>query len=131
VITIARVYDKQSVGNSIRILVDRVWARGISKEEAGIDLWMKEIAPSSELRKWYNHEDLKWLEFKKRYFAELDEKHDIVRALLGVSNGGEITLLFSARNRAHNNAVALKEYLDKFLHDKSTIQSSPNEPPMD
>jgi len=131
VITIARVYDKQSVGNSIRILVDRVWARGISKEEAGIDLWMKEIAPSSELRKWYNHEDLKWLEFKKRYFAELDEKRDIVRALLGVSKGGDITLLFSARNRAHNNAVALKEYLDKFLHNKSTIQPSPNERPMD
>jgi len=131
VITTARVYDKQSVGNSIRILVDRVWPRGISKEGAGIDLWMKEIAPSSELRKWYNHEDLKWLEFKKRYFAELDEKRDIVRALLGVSKGGDITLLFSARNRAQNNAVALKEYLDKFLQEKSTIQPSRNGLPID
>ncbi|MHB1709192.1 MAG: DUF488 domain-containing protein [Thermoplasmataceae archaeon] len=111
-ITIARVYDNRSHAGAISVLVDRVWPRGITKEKAGVDLWMKEIAPSDELRKWFNHEDSKWTEFRSRYFAELDGKREIVRALRGISKGGDIILLFSARNIDHNNAVALKEYLE-------------------
>lgn len=114
-ITVARVYDKRGQTGAISVLVDRVWPRGIAKEKAGVDLWMKEIAPSDELRKWFNHEDSKWTEFKRRYFAELNGKMKIIRALHGVSRGGDVILLFSARNTEHNNAVALKEYLESLM----------------
>ncbi len=112
-ITVARIYGNRGQTTGITILVDRIWPRGITKEKAGVDLWMKEIAPSNELRKWFNHEDVKWSEFRERYFAELDNKREVVKALLGVTKGGDITLLFSARNSEHNNAVALKEYLER------------------
>ena len=112
-ITVARIYGNRGQITGITILVDRIWPRGITKEKAGVDLWMKEIAPSNELRKWFNHEDVKWSEFRERYFAELDNKREVVKALLGVTKGGDITLLFSARNSEHNNAVALKEYLER------------------
>ena len=114
-ITIARVYDNRSQTEAISVLVDRVWPRGVRKEKAGVDLWIKEIAPSDDLRKWFNHEDTKWTEFRRKYFAELDGKMEIVRALRGVSKGGNIVLLYSARNTVHNNAVALKEYLETHL----------------
>ncbi len=114
-ITVARVYDKRGQTGAISVLVDRVWPRGITKEKAGVDLWMKEIAPSDELRKWFNHEDSTWTEFKRRYFAELNGKMKIIRALHGVSRGGDVILLFSARNTEHNNAVALKEYLESLM----------------
>lgn len=111
-ITIARVYDKRDQAGAISVLVDRVWPRGVAKERAGIDLWIKDIAPSDKLRKWFNHEDSKWAEFRRKYFAELDGKMEIVMALRGVSEGGNVVLLYSARNTVHNNAVALKEYLE-------------------
>ncbi len=114
-ITIARVYDNRSQTEAISVLVDRVWPRGVTKEKAGVDLWIKEIAPSDDLRKWFNHEDSKWTEFRRKYFAELDGKMEIVRALRGVSKGGNMVLLYSARNTVHNNAVALKEYLETHL----------------
>lgn len=114
-ITIARVYDNRSQTEAISVLVDRVWPRGVRKEKAGVDLWIKEIAPSDDLRKWFNHEDSKWTEFRRKYFAELDGKMEIVRALRGVSKGGNMVLLYSARNTVHNNAVALKEYLETHL----------------
>jgi uncharacterized protein YeaO (DUF488 family) len=115
VITIAKVYDKRSQTGAISVLVDRVWPRGIAKEKAGVDLWLKEIAPSDKLRKWFNHEDSKWTEFRRKYFAELDGKMEIVMALRGVSEGGNLVLVYSARNTVHNNAVALKEYLETHL----------------
>ena len=114
-ITIARVYDNRSQTEAISVLVDRVWPRGVTKEKAGVDLWIKEIAPSDDLRKWFNHEDSKWTEFRRKYFAELDGKMEIVRGLRGVSKGGNMVLLYSARNTVHNNAVALKEYLETHL----------------
>lgn len=114
-ITIAKVYDKRSQTGAISVLVDRVWPRGIAKEKAGVDLWLKEIAPSDKLRKWFNHEDSKWTEFRRKYFAELDGKMEIVMALRGVSEGGNLVLVYSARNTVHNNAVALKEYLETHL----------------
>jgi uncharacterized protein YeaO (DUF488 family) len=115
VITIARVYDYRGQTGAISVLVDRVWPRGVTKEKAGVDLWIKEIAPSDDLRKWFNHEDSKWTEFRRKYFAELDGRMEIVRALRGVSKGGNMVLLYSARNTVHNNAVALKEYLETHL----------------
>jgi uncharacterized protein YeaO (DUF488 family) len=115
VITIARVYDYRGQTGTISVLVDRIWPRGVTKEKAGVDLWIKEIAPSDDLRKWFNHEDSKWAEFRIKYFSELDCKREIVRALRSVSKGGNIVLLYSARNTVHNNAVALKEYLETHL----------------
>lgn len=110
-ILLKRVYEKPSKEDGTRILVDRLWPRGISKEKARIDSWVREIGPSDDLRKWFNHEDDKWEEFKKRYFRELASKNDLVEGIK--KNKGTVTLVFSARNVEHNNAVALREYLEK------------------
>jgi len=100
-IKIKRVYDQPESGDGFRILVDRIWPRGLSKGKADVDLWLKEIAPSDELRKWFGHEPEKWPEFRQRYAAELDAKHDEVAAIR-----------FGARDDQHNNAVVLKEYIE-------------------
>ncbi len=107
-----RIYELPSSDDGERILVDRLWPRGISKEKARIDEWMKEIAPSDELRNWYRHEDAKWDEFRNRYFSELETKKELVDRLRQKSRKKDVTLLFSTRAEK-NNAVALKEYLEK------------------
>ena len=106
-IKVKRVYDKYSEDDGIRILVERLWPRGISKEDAHIDLWMKEIAPSTELRKWFNHEDNKWDEFVKRYRAELQGNSALDRLKGIIDKNNKVTLIYSAKNIAHNSAVAL------------------------
>ena len=110
-IFLKRVYEKPEKKDGTRILVDRLWPRGISKEEAKIDLWLKNIGPSNELRKWFNHEDNKWEEFRKKYFEELKDKKDLIEQIK--KQEGTVTLLFGAKNVEHNNAVAIKEYLGK------------------
>jgi uncharacterized protein YeaO (DUF488 family) len=110
-----RAYDSPEADDGHRVLVDRVWPRGISKDRAELDDWAREIAPSTELRKWFGHDPEKWHEFRKRYFRELDAKKDLVDSLLEKAGGKTITLLFGARDKEHNNAVALKEYLEKRL----------------
>lgn len=113
-IKIKRIYDKASKKNDgYRILIDRLWPRGIKKEEVHIDLWLKEIAPSAELRTWFNHEPAKWLEFKKRYFKELDHKQELLDTIHEKARAHVITLLYSAKDETHNNAVALQEYLEQ------------------
>lgn len=114
-IHIKRVYDKPSEADGLRVLVDRVWPRGMKKESAKIDRWLKEIAPSTELRKWFGHDPEKWREFKKRYFVELREQKQTLRALLDEArqHGGALTLVYSAKDETHNNAAALREYLGK------------------
>ena len=107
-----RIYELPSSDDGERILVDRLWPRGLSKEKARIDEWMKEIAPSDELRNWYRHEDAKWDEFRNRYFSELETKKELVDRLRLRSRKKDVTLLFSTRAEK-NNAVALKEYLEK------------------
>lgn len=107
-----RIYDVPSRNDGYRALVDRLWPRGIKKEKAGIDLWLKDAAPSDELRKWFNHEPQKWGDFKKRYFAELEHKRGILKPIIEKLEEG-VTLLYSAKDREHNNALALKEYLEK------------------
>ncbi|MGA7799908.1 MAG: DUF488 domain-containing protein [Gammaproteobacteria bacterium] len=114
-IDVKRVYDAPSRGDGERILVDRVWPRGMRKADARLDQWLKEIAPSSALRKWFGHDESKWEEFKRRYFQELDEKSDVVAGLLQRAGKARLTLLFGARDREHNNAVALAHYL-KAVH---------------
>lgn len=93
------------------VLVDRIWPRGIAKKEAALTLWLKEIAPSDALRKWFGHEPERWAEFQKRYRAELDANGDAVAQLRNLSREGKVTLLYGAHDEAHNNAVALAGYL--------------------
>jgi uncharacterized protein YeaO (DUF488 family) len=113
-IHIKRIYEESGSGDGARILVDRLWPRGISKEAAEIVSWARDIAPSNELRRWYNHEHSSWTGFKKRYFAELDANPEGV-ALLQKNLDKKVTFLFSSRERKLNNAAALKEYVEARL----------------
>jgi uncharacterized protein YeaO (DUF488 family) len=113
-IQVKRVYDKHGKDEVCSILVDRLWPRGVSKEEPRWDEWMKDISPSNELRKWFNHEHEKWDEFRKRYKNELKAKNEELIHLKNLERDlGTLTLLYSAKNEELNNAVALKEILDK------------------
>lgn len=107
---IKRIYESYSEEDGFRILVDRIYPRGVKRETAHIDLWLKEIAPSNELRKWFNHEPEKWDEFKERYFAELDD-NPAVAIIQEKMMSEKVTLLYSARDTDHNQALALYEYL--------------------
>ena len=110
-ILIKRIYEPASKTDGARILVDRLWPRGVSKVEAELDAWLKDIAPSTELREWFHHEADLWSEFRKRYFAELDKNLDAVAELREWAKKGRVSLLYAAHDEAHNNAVALREYL--------------------
>ena len=114
-----RVYDEPGEGDGFRVLVDRLWPRGLSKERARIDIWLKDVAPSNELRSWYAHKSEKWQEFKKRYFRELNKRQDFIDLIIRKSRKGKITLLYAARDEKLNNAVALKEYVEDYLKRKS------------
>jgi uncharacterized protein YeaO (DUF488 family) len=111
-IRIKRAYEKLSRSDGRRVLVDRIWPRGITKEKGGIDRWMKEIAPSTGLRKWFGHDPARWTEFKKRYAKELAGQEDLVDELRRMAREKTLTLVFGARDEEHNNAVALREYLE-------------------
>jgi uncharacterized protein YeaO (DUF488 family) len=111
-IRLRRIYDPPGPEEGKRVLIDRLWPRGLSKAKAGVDLWAKDIAPSTELRRWYGHEADKWPEFKRRYYAELDANADGVAELLSLVEGVDVTLLFASREEQLNNAAALKEYLE-------------------
>ena len=112
-IKIKRVYMKPEKGDGKRVLVDRLWPRGLTRDKAGVDIWLKDIAPSDELRQWYGHEPARWGEFECRYFGELDGKTVPLGVLLEELRGDKpVTLLYSARDEEHNNAVALKEYVE-------------------
>jgi uncharacterized protein YeaO (DUF488 family) len=112
-IRLKRVYDSPDEEDGFRVLVERLWPRGLTKERARIDLWVKEAGASTELRKWFGHDPAKWEEFRKRYFGELEGRPQVVRQLTEVIREHEtVTFLFAAHDQEHNNAVALKEYLD-------------------
>lgn len=110
-IVLKRIYESPSRSDGYRVLVDRLWPRGMRKEDAHLDLWLKEIAPSHDLRKRYGHDTANWQEFKKRYFEELKEHEEDVVRLIDKAGGGRLTLLYAAKDEEHNNAVALKEYI--------------------
>lgn len=110
---VKRVYEPPSGEDGVRVLVDRLWPRGLTKTAAAVDLWLKDIAPSVNLRRWFNHDPSRWQEFTRRYADELDKKTAGVSALLGAIRRGRVTLLFGARDREHNNATALKTYLTR------------------
>jgi uncharacterized protein YeaO (DUF488 family) len=107
-----RAYEKPSAADGKRILVERLWPRGLTKAKARIDLWLKDIAPSTELRRWYSHDVSKWREFKKRYLAELRDAPESMRRLRGLAQEGPVTLIYAAHDVKHNSAVVLQQLLD-------------------
>lgn len=106
-----RIYDDPEPGDGTRILVDRLWPRGVSKADAQLVAWMREIAPSDELRQWYDHDPDRWEAFRAHYRAELDDHEEAVDELLDHAEDGPVTLLYAATDRERNNAVVLREYL--------------------
>jgi uncharacterized protein YeaO (DUF488 family) len=110
-IRLKRAYDTPSRQDGLRILVERLWPRGVSKEKAAIDLWLKELAPSTELRKWFDHDPEKWNDFRKRYRAELKQKGDMLLLLQHRTTEGTVTFVYAAHDEERNSAVVLKDYL--------------------
>ena len=110
-IHIKRIYDSLGDDDGLRVLVDRLWPRGVKKEGASVDVWAKELAPTTELRQWFDHDASKFNEFRSRYLKELDDKDHVVRKLFEDANGRTLTLLFAARDRSCNHAVVLLDYL--------------------
>ena len=111
-IRLRRVYEPASGDDGFRVLVERLWPRGVRKEDAAIDRWCKDIAPSPELRLWFSHDPEKWDNFRRRYVKELDSKSDIIRALAKKSANDTVTFVYSARDTEHNSALLLKEYIE-------------------
>jgi len=118
-IRVKRAYEAPDPGDGCRILVDRLWPRGVAKEAAHIDLWLKEIAPSAELRKWFNHDPGRWSEFGLRYAREVEQHPEALAQLMAQVRKGPVTLVYAAKDEEHNNAVFLKAFVEshgKALH---------------
>ena len=113
VIKVERIYNNPRGNSTFRILVDRLWPRGLSKDKVKVDLWQKDIAPSNTLRKWFSHDERKWEEFKARYFKELEKNSASVNMIVDKAKEESITLLYGTKEEKFNNAIALKEYLEK------------------
>ena len=112
-IKIKRAYEQSHKDDGLRILVDRLWPRGLTKEKASVDLWLKEIAPSTELRKWFAHDPDKWKSFRGRYETELSHNQDLIKVLKQKAREGTITLIYGARDEKHNEALVLKHFLER------------------
>jgi uncharacterized protein YeaO (DUF488 family) len=110
-VRIKRVYEQPEAGDGYRVLVDRLWPRGLSRERANLDEWAKELAPSDELRKWFGHDPDRFAEFRTRYRAELRDRGDEIERLLSLAHSGPLTILYAARDHEHNNAVVLAELI--------------------
>jgi uncharacterized protein YeaO (DUF488 family) len=112
-IQIKRVYEEPNKADGTRVLIDRLWPRVLTKEKARVDLWLKDIAPSTELRQWFGHDPNKWSEFKRRYNKELTDNTEIVAQLISLARKGKVTLVYGAKDEEHNDAVVLREYVEK------------------
>lgn len=110
-VKLKRAYESPIADDGTRVLIDRLWPRGVKKAEAAIDYWMKELAPSTELRKWFGHDPARWEEFRRRYAAEIHEHRDELHRLRDLVRQGAVTLVYSAHDEAHNDAVVLREVL--------------------
>lgn len=124
-IRVKRIYEKPENKDGYRALVDRLWPRGMRKQDVPVDCWLKEIAPSADLRKWFGHDPEKWEEFQRRYYQELEGREQEVNALVDKARAGTVTLLFGAKDDKFNNAVALKYYLEKKM-DHGTRDGNPH-----
>ncbi|MCW8907469.1 MAG: DUF488 domain-containing protein [Sedimenticola sp.] len=111
-IRIKRIYESPESGDGQRILVDRLWPRGISRQQAAVDVWLKSVAPSDELRRWFRHQPEKWERFQARYIEELQSNPEALKELDGYLGRGRVTLLYAARETRYNNAVVLKQFLE-------------------
>ncbi|VVB94305.1 Uncharacterised protein [uncultured archaeon] len=111
-IKLKRVYEEPMKDDGFRILVERLWPRGLTKERVAVDLWLKEVAPSPELRKWFGHDIARWEEFRKRYWKELESKQDEIKLLKQKNKEGTVTFVYAAKDEVHNGAVALKTFLE-------------------
>lgn len=118
-IALKRAYDPPARADGARILVERLWPRGIKKADLELSAWNKDVAPSTALRQWFGHDPAKWEEFRKRYFAELRAHPDAATPLLAAARKGRVTLVFSSHDLEHNNAVALKQFLESKLKGRS------------
>ena len=118
-IKLKRVYEEESSDDGVRYLIERLWPRGVKKESLHIDGWLKDAGPSTELRKWFSHDPAKWHEFRRRYFAELNGVPDAWAPIREAARRGRVTLLYSSHDTEHNNAVALKEYIDRKIGGKT------------
>ena len=114
-IQVKRVYDPPDTHDGKRYLVERLWPRGMKKESLQMDGWLKDVAPSDALRRWFGHDPAKWEDFNHRYFAELERNHDTWKPLLDEASQGTVTLIYSAHDQEHNNALALKIFLEERL----------------
>jgi uncharacterized protein YeaO (DUF488 family) len=114
-IKVKRVYEPSAPGDGHRFLVDRVWPRGVSKDTAHVEAWLKEVAPSTELRRWFAHDPDRWAEFHRRYVRELESRRDALAPLLDAAREGTVTLVYSARDEQHNQALVLKQVLEDLL----------------
>lgn len=112
-VSIKRAYESPTPGDGYRVLVDRLWPRGVSKEKVELDDWLREIAPSDDLRTWFDHDPERWEEFRKRYRSELDEHREALRSLARLAADGKLTLVYGAKDREHNNAVVVKDYIEE------------------
>jgi uncharacterized protein YeaO (DUF488 family) len=114
-IALKRAYDRASRGDGTRFLVERLWPRGISKARLSVQAWLKEAGPSTELRKWFSHDPEKWAEFRKRYRRELDAHPEAWQPIVSAARRGPVTLVYSSHDTEHNNAVALRDYVETRL----------------
>ena len=114
-IKVKRVYESPGADDGTRFLVERLWPRGMRKESLHMEGWLKDVAPSDALRRWFGHDPANWIEFQDRYFAKPDGEPDAIEPIMEAASSGNVTLLFSANDTEHNNAVELKEYLSKLL----------------
>ncbi len=126
-LAIKRIYEPVTPKDGFRILIDRLWPRGLSKANASIDLWLKTLAPSTELRQWFEHDPEKWKEFRQRYFAELGDHADDLSQVKKMAKRRRVTLVYGAKDAPHNNAVALMEYLER-TSDNPIERTQPDEP---
>jgi uncharacterized protein YeaO (DUF488 family) len=121
-VRLKRAYEPPAADDGIRILVDRLWPRAVSKDALALDVWMKDIAPSTELRRWFGHDPDRWHEFCRRYAAEVHEHQDLLEELRACARKGRITLVFSARDERHNDAVALRSLILHGRADRETAR---------
>jgi uncharacterized protein YeaO (DUF488 family) len=117
---VERIYNAPK-GGGFRILVDRLWPRGLAKEKVDVDLWLKDIGPSDELRRWFGHDPERWDVFRERFFKELDSKKEMVDQIIAKSKEQDVILLFGAKDEEHNNAVALKEYIESRMKTETEV----------
>ena len=121
-ITLKRAYDSVSRTDGTRFLVERLWPRGVSKAKLRVDAWLKEVGPSTELRKWFGHDPEKWGEFRRRYFRELGSRPEAWQPIVAAARRGTVTLVYSSHDTQHNNAVALQEYVQGHMRRSATLK---------